>query len=98
AATFDIADEVVVATPSPSSVDESATLDEVFTITLTKDQLTAASDADSIAAAITLGGDLTGLTKGTVEKTSLSVYTIQLTGDLDYSTGSGTITLAASQL
>ncbi|GAH61332.1 unnamed protein product, partial [marine sediment metagenome] len=98
AATFDIADEVVVATPSPSSVDESDTLNQVFTITLTKDQLTAASDADSIEAAITLGGDLTGLTKGTVEKTSLSVYTIQLTGDLDYSTGSGTITLAASQL
>ena len=96
--TFDITDEVVTATGVPSPVNESASLDQVFTITLTEDQLTAGSTTVSIGAAVTLAGDLTGLTKGTVVKSSLGEYTIQLTGNLVYATGSGTITLNNSEL
>ncbi len=88
----------MTATPSPSPVNESASFDQVFTITLANDQLTAASTTGSIGTAVTLGGDLSGLTKGTVVKSSLSEFTIQLTGNLAYSTGSGTITLNASEL
>ncbi len=80
-ATFDIADEVVTASPAPSPVNESGTLDQVFTITLSNDQLTAGSTIGSIGAAVTLGGDLAGLTKGTVTKPGLNQYTIQLTGN-----------------
>ena len=94
--TFAIADEAVVATPTPAAVVNNVTFDQTFTVALTKDQLTAASTATTIKAALTLGGTFAGQTVGTVVKTSVSEFTVQVTGNVV--AGAATITLNASEL
>ena len=96
--TFDIADEVVAAQVSPDNVNESATFNQTFTITMTKDQLTGASDNDSIAGAVSLSGDFTGLNVGVAGKTSVNEFTINVNGNLVFNTGTGTITLNNGQM
>ena len=76
----------------PSSVTESQTFSQTFTLTLGS-----GSFIDGIAADhITLEGDLTGLTLGNVSKSAANKITLQISGILHKNTGTGKITVSAA--